>query len=79
MTEEELQERIGIAYKKGREDGYRECEKTAMHVLAAITLRQGGEVRISDFDIANPPAWTVERWRDEEELCTVFRVFERKD
>lgn len=79
MEDVEIKQLIDDAYKNGHNAGYKECEKSAMAFVAALTLKQGGESRISDLDMLKAPEWIVERYRDEQEACTVLKVWERKD
>ncbi len=65
------------AYEFGRADGYKEAEKTFAHLFASVVAKQGGEYRFFDDENLDPDRWVVERHRDMNEPCTVFKVYER--
>jgi len=73
----EIIEERELEYKRGFETGRNEAENTASHIIASLIYSVGGEMRTSDTDIKTHN-WIVETFKEPHNMCTVWKVYERK-
>lgn len=74
-----VKEQVDIAYRRGWMDAKKEDEKTFGRLFAAAVAKNGGEFRWSDMDnVLDEDKWVMERYHDDNVMCTVFKIYERK-